>query len=64
MVGSVKEETREWRSPEAVDVDQDEEGTDFMTLSYSERSVDLDRLEAPPGHVVTGVRRLVLAKYV
>ncbi len=56
LAGGVKEESREWRSPAAVDIVSDEEGTDFMTLSYEQRSVDTDRLEAPPGHVITGVR--------
>ncbi len=54
--GGVKEETRDWISPESVDLVGDEEGEDFMTMSYEQRSVDTDRLEAPPGHVVTGAR--------
>ncbi|GLG92569.1 Uncharacterized protein GBIM_00223 [Gryllus bimaculatus] len=29
---------------------------DYHTLSWEQRAIDLDDLEAPPGHVVTGVR--------
>ncbi len=46
----------EWKTPAAVDIVSDEDGVDYMTLSYYQRSVDTDRLEAPPGHVITGVR--------
>ena len=29
---------------------------DYMKMSYEQRAFDTDRLEAPPGHVITGVR--------
>lgn len=31
-------------------------GTDYHTLTYENRRVNLDTVTAPPGHVVTGVR--------
>lgn len=33
-----------------------ENGRDYKTLSWEQRAIDLDDLEAPPGHVLTGVR--------
>ena len=30
--------------------------SDYMTMSYEQRALDLDILQAPPGHVVTGVK--------
>ncbi|XP_046993207.1 uncharacterized protein LOC124605512 isoform X1 [Schistocerca americana] len=33
-----------------------ENGKDYKTLSWEQRAIDLDDLEAPPGHVLTGVR--------
>lgn len=32
------------------------EGTDFHTLTYEKRAIDLDELESPSGHCLTGVR--------
>ena len=32
------------------------EDKDYMKMSYEQRAFDTDRLEAPPGHVITGVR--------
>ncbi len=32
------------------------EGKDYMMMTYEERSLDTDIVEAPPGHVITGAR--------
>ena len=32
------------------------EGTDFMTMAYEQRAIDIDKLQVPTGQVVTGVR--------
>jgi hypothetical protein len=32
------------------------EGRDYMMMTYEERSLDTDIVEAQPGHVITGVR--------
>ncbi|XP_053609789.1 uncharacterized protein orion isoform X2 [Plodia interpunctella] len=32
------------------------EGVDFHTLTYEKRAIDLDELESPSGHVMTGAR--------
>ncbi len=37
-------------------MDKDKDREDIMVLSYEQRSLDTDRLEAPPGHIVTGVK--------
>jgi len=55
--GAVDEDSRAWRRPEAISADPaDADPADVMTLSYEQRALDTDRLEAPPGHVITGVR--------
>ena len=40
------------------------EGKDYMTMSYEERSLDLDMIEALPGHVITGVRMRKLGGHI
>lgn len=32
------------------------EGVDYHTLTYERRAIDLDELDSPSGHVLTGVR--------
>lgn len=32
------------------------EGRDYHTLTYERRAIDLDELDSPAGHVLTGVR--------
>lgn len=32
------------------------EGVDYHTLTYEKRAIDLDELDSPIGHVLTGVR--------
>ena len=56
--GTVIESQRKWsRSPE-LDVTHPDyrEGKDYMMMTYEERSLDTDVVEAIPGHVITGVR--------
>lgn len=38
-------------------------GVDYYTMSWEQRSVDLDDLIAPPSHVLTGVRFRILGKH-
>ena len=40
----------------SVDNPDFKEGKDYMMMTYEERSLDLDVVEAQPGHVITGVR--------
>ena len=40
----------------SVDNPDFKEGKDYMMMTYEERSLDLDIVEAQPGHVITGVR--------
>ncbi|KAF2355849.1 Protein of unknown function DUF4803 [Trinorchestia longiramus] len=39
------------------------EGRDYHTLTYESRSIDLDVLQAPAGHVITGVRFRILGSH-
>lgn len=32
------------------------EGMDYHTLTYEQRGIDLDELDSPMGHILTGVR--------
>lgn len=32
------------------------DGEDYHTLTYEKRAIDLDELDSPSGHVLTGVR--------
>lgn len=32
------------------------EGVDYHTLSYERRAIDLDELDSPAGHILTGAR--------
>ena len=56
--GTVNENRREWMSSNEFSPDNPDfkEGKDYMMMTYEERSLDLDTVEAQPGHVVTGVR--------
>ena len=57
--GAVDESSRVWleaRAIEVADVATGGNSSDYMTMSYEQRALDLDILQAPPGHVVTGVK--------
>ncbi|XP_042243112.1 uncharacterized protein LOC121880111 isoform X2 [Homarus americanus] len=64
--GQVNVSTIHWVDVEPINVFRSgyEEGNHYMKLSYENRSVDLDRLTAPVGHVVTGVRLRMLGSHV
>lgn len=40
------------------------EGQDYKKLSFEDRSIDLDRLEGPKDHIVTGVRFRMLGSHI
>ncbi len=54
--GGIREETREWLTAPDVKFEKYVEDRDYMKMTYEKRAFDTDRLEAPPGHVVTGVK--------
>ena len=59
--GTVNASTLAWKAVDEVIVprasmDLAQDGPGYATLRYEERSLDLDDLTAPDGHVVTGVR--------
>lgn len=54
--GYVNASTVEWKPIKStINITRDVENRDYMKLSWERRSVDLDDLRAPDGHVVTGV---------
>jgi len=56
--GNIDVDSKEWIEAQNLNVNnrtQQDLGM-FKELSYEERALDLDRLEAPKGYVVTGVR--------
>jgi hypothetical protein len=53
----VNETSRAWKEPEPIRGDPMNAPADrVMTLTYEHRALDTDLLEAPAGHVITGVR--------
>ena len=42
------------------DTEKVKRDVDFFMMSYEQRAVDLDRLDAPVGHVVTGLKLRLL----
>ena len=50
------EETREWKPADTFRVQTSKKNEDYMMMTYEARSFDTDKLEAPPGHVITGVK--------
>lgn len=56
--GTINNSSIKWIPPCYFDPDQSDvvEGTDYAKLSWEQRAIDLDDLNAPPGHVVTGVK--------
>lgn len=54
--GSILESSREWITPDPIDLDNDIPNRDYLMMTYETRALDTDLLEAPPGHVITGVR--------
>ncbi|XP_046744712.1 uncharacterized protein LOC124410410 isoform X1 [Diprion similis] len=56
----------EWKPVEKFSIYDNgvNEGTDFLTLSWHQRAIDLDDLKAPPGHLMTGVKFRKLGAHV
>ncbi len=54
----MNETTRAWVGTQSFDPNHPDyrEGKDYMMMSYEERALDLDLVEAEPGHAITGVR--------
>ena len=55
QTGSVSQ--RQWIVPEQIDIDN----PNILMMTYNERSLDMDVIEAQPGQVVTGVQLIKLA---
>lgn len=47
-----------WKTAQPLDIadNHTRDGLDYHTLTYENRSIDLDTITVPAGHVVTGVR--------
>jgi hypothetical protein len=57
VAGAIDEESRSWKLPEPIYGNPESiPANHIMALTYEHRSIDTDRLEAPSGHVVTGMR--------
>ena len=57
--GGVEQGTRNWIEPAAInttDTDVLLNNRTVFTMSYEQRAMDMDTLQAPPGHVLTGVK--------
>ena len=50
---TINDTDRSWTEAENLDVD---DKANVYEMFYENRALDLDLLEAPPGHVITGVR--------
>ncbi|RXG53609.1 hypothetical protein Avbf_11082 [Armadillidium vulgare] len=64
--GQVDPNTLEWVEVEPITVDSDKykDGIDYFTFKYEARSMDLDKLKAPKGHVITGVKFRTLGAHI
>lgn len=45
----IDESSRKWINAPDVDVSNIANNDDYMVMSYENRAIDLDRLDAPPG---------------
>lgn len=64
--GQINSSTIHWVDTEPIQVKNVSyiEGTHYKKLSFENRTIDLDRLEGPRDHVVTGVRFRMLGSHV
>jgi len=63
--GYVNASSVDWKPiKKLIDVKRDIANRDFVALSWERRSIDLDDLRAPDGHVVTGVTFRKLGEHV
>lgn len=63
--GQVNSSTIRWVETEPITINSINynEGIDYKKLSFEDRSIDLDKLEGPKDHVVTGVRFRMLGSH-
>jgi len=54
--GGIDEETKEWKEPASVDSNNLTTNPKIFTMSYEQRAMDLDRLTAPEGYILTGLK--------
>jgi len=57
--GGIDETTRAWVAPKEIafsDLDNLIANPNVFTMSYEKRAMDMDELQAPEGHVLTGVK--------
>ena len=57
--GGVDENSRTWKPTPLMDISDTENvkrDVDYFMMTYEQRAVDMDRLEAPVGHVITGIK--------
>ena len=59
--GVINETDRTWIENEALSLAETE---DIFEMSYESRSLDLDTLEAPKGHVITGLKFRKLGSHI
>lgn len=64
--GQINSTTIQWVKTEPIQVKSEAytEGQDYKKLSFEDRSIDLDRLEGPKDHAVTGVRFRMLGSHI
>lgn len=56
--GKIDTASIRWKAVTPIDLGSSKlvKGWDYHTMTYEERSIDLDDLEGPAGHLLTGVR--------
>lgn len=54
--GSIDETSIRWRPVDTFRVENAAPGVDYHTMTYEQRAMDLDDLQAPEGYVLTGIR--------
>ncbi|XP_066975576.1 uncharacterized protein [Macrobrachium rosenbergii] len=64
--GEIDASTVQWMDAAPIDVDSPmyKKNINYKRLSYDERSIDLDRLEGPSNHAVTGVKFRALETHI
>ena len=55
--GGVDDSTRVWVEPgDFIDNDKLNDSSRVFSMAYEQRSMDMDTLTAPPGHILTGIK--------
>lgn len=52
----IESKSNQWRPVDPIDIRKSIKGVDYHEMTNEERTVDLDDLEGPVGHVMTGIR--------